>query len=55
MKLAATVEDNSAVAHFTKVAKELGIVLPISFFEKSGNTAFNSVVIIDADGTILGR
>ena len=53
-KLATKTEDNPAIKHFSQVAKELKIVLPISFFEKSGNTAFNTVAIIDSDGTILG-
>lgn len=43
------------ISQFKNVAKELQVVLPISFFEKWGNTAFNSVVIIDADGEILGK
>lgn len=55
MKLATTLEENPAVCHFQKVAGELGVVLPVSFFEKSGNTAFNSVAVIDADGRILGK
>ena len=54
MDLATRTEDNAAVKHFTKIAKELGVVLPISFFEKAGNTAFNSIAMIDADGTNLG-
>ena len=33
---------------FQKVAKELAVVIPVSFFERAGNAAFNSVVIIDA-------
>ncbi|PJX24942.1 N-carbamoylputrescine amidase [Psychrobacter sp. L7] len=53
-KLASSVEDNAAITHFKKLAKALGVVLPISFYEKSGNTFFNSVTIIDADGEILG-
>ena len=53
-KLATTTETNKAVQHFIEVAKELHIVLPISFFEKSGNTTFNTIAIIDADGTLLG-
>ncbi len=53
-KLATTVADNAAIQHFKQLAKELAVVLPISFYEKSGNTFFNSVVIIDADGEILG-
>jgi len=53
-KLATKTEDNPAIKHFSQVAKELKLVLPISFFEKSGNTAFNTVAIIDSDGSILG-
>ena len=53
-KLATTTEMNKAVQHFITVAKELHIVLPISFFEKSGNTTFNTIAMIDADGTLLG-
>lgn len=53
-KLATTVEENPAIRHFKQVAAELSVVLPISFFEKAGNTAFNSIAIIDADGSILG-
>lgn len=52
--LATPLEQNKAVEHFQKVAAELQVVLPISFYEKAGNTAFNSIAIIDADGTILG-
>ena len=53
-KLATSVADNAAINHFKALAKELDIVLPISFYEKSGNTFFNSVTVIDADGEILG-
>ena len=53
-KLATSTQDNPAIIHFSLVAKELKIVLPISFFEKSGNTTFNTVAIIDTDGSILG-
>lgn len=52
--LAKTVEENSAVQHFKALAKKLGVVIPVSFYEKSGNTAFNSVAVIDATGEILG-
>ena len=54
LRLATTVADNRAVNQFTKVARELGVVLPISFFEKANNSYFNSVAIIDADGRNLG-
>ena len=54
LKLARAVEDNPAVRHFSAVARELGVVLPISFFERAGPAYFNSVAILDADGTRLG-
>ena len=54
-QLASTLEECEAVKRFQKVAKELGVVLPISFYEKAGNTAFNSIAIIDADGAVLGK
>ena len=54
MHIANTVEENRAIAHFLPIAKELDVVLPISFYEKVGNTQFNSVAVIDATGEILG-
>jgi N-carbamoylputrescine amidase len=54
LKLARTVDDNPAVRHFSAVAAELGVVLPISFFERAGPAYFNSIAIVDADGTRLG-
>lgn len=54
LRLARTVEDNPAVRHFSAVARELGVVLPISFFERAGPAYFNSVAILDADGSRLG-
>jgi len=51
---AKTVEENDAVKHFAKVAAELSVVIPVSFYEKDGNVLYNSVAVIDADGTILG-
>jgi N-carbamoylputrescine amidase len=54
LRLATSVTDNRAVSHFTKVARELNVVLPISFFEKAHNSYFNSIAILDADGANLG-
>ena len=54
LQLATGVEDNPAIQHFQKIAKELAVVLPISFFELAGRARFNSIAIIDADGTLLG-
>ena len=48
------VEENDAVKHFVKLAAELSVVIPVSFYEKDGNVLYNSVAVIDADGTILG-
>lgn len=47
-------ENNPLIAHFSRLSAELDVVLPISFFEKAGQTYFNSVAIIDADGVVLG-
>lgn len=52
--LATRLEDNPAVKHFAVLAKELGVVLPISFFEKKHQAYFNTVAVIDADGRVLG-
>ena len=53
-QLATPVEENPAILRFRKVAKELSVVLPISFFERDGQVTYNSVAMIDADGEILG-
>ncbi len=52
--LAHSVQENPAIKHFSELAKELQVVIPISFFEKARNSFFNSVAIIDADGSMLG-
>jgi N-carbamoylputrescine amidase len=44
---------NHLLSHFSAVAKELGVALPISFFEKSGAAYFNSLRFIDIDGAVL--
>jgi N-carbamoylputrescine amidase len=54
LQLARSLADNRAVAHFTPIARELGVVLPISFFERAGPAYFNSIAILDADGSNLG-
>lgn len=45
-------DDCVVIKHFQGIAKELGVVLPISFFERSGNCHFNSLVVIDASGEV---
>ncbi len=51
---AVPLQENPAVMRFSKIAGELKVVLPISFFEKKNQARFNTVAVIDADGTILG-
>jgi N-carbamoylputrescine amidase len=53
-KLASPFEGNTLIAELAELAKELGVVLPISFFERAGHTHFNSLAMVDADGTVLG-
>ena len=49
---AQTAEENPAVRHFSRVAAELGIVIPVSFYEKEVNNTYNSVAVLDADGNV---
>jgi len=53
-RLAEQVEHSALLRHFQALAAELQVVLPISFFERSGNAYFNSLAVIDADGKRLG-
>lgn len=46
--------ENRAVRHFQAVAKELSVVLPISFYERKNNARYNSIAILDASGEVLG-
>jgi len=58
------VEDAFALAHpvaahptlerFSGLAKELGVVLPVSFFERAGQAYYNSLALVRADGEIAG-
>ena len=52
--LATEVENNRAVRHFQHVARDLGVVLPVSFYERRNNALFNSIAVIDADGAVRG-
>ena len=51
---AQTREESELLQHFSALAAELKVVLPISFFERAGMAFFNSVVVFDADGKDLG-
>lgn len=47
-------EGHPTIARFQALAKELGVVIPVSFFEHAGQAYYNSVATVDADGTLLG-
>ena len=47
-------EGNPMLAHMSALAKELGVVLPVSFYEDAEVVRYNTTAVIDADGTILG-
>src|SRR5699024_510796 len=53
--LATTLEENPAVNVLRTLAHDFRVVLPVSYYERVGNTTFNTVAVIDADGTILGQ
>ena len=53
-ELATTLEDNPAIRKFQALAKELGVVLPCSWFERANRAFYNSLAMIDADGSLLG-
>jgi N-carbamoylputrescine amidase len=48
-------QNHRTVLRFEALAKELGVVLPVSVFERAGQTHYNTTVIVDADGTRLGH
>jgi len=48
------IDGHPTVQHFQKVAAELNVVLPISVYERANNATFNTVVMVDADGSQMG-
>ncbi len=52
--LARPLEGHPTVEHFRALARELDVVLPVSLFERAGAAFFNSLVMVDADGALLG-
>jgi len=52
--LARPAEDHPTIARMSALAAELGVVLPVSFFERANNAFYNSVIVVDADGRRLG-
>ena len=47
-------EGHPTITRFAALAKELSVVIPVSFFEKANHAYYNSVAIVDADGSVLG-
>ncbi|MEL6568312.1 MAG: N-carbamoylputrescine amidase [Pseudomonadota bacterium] len=52
--LAKPTAGHPAIERFSEVASRLNVVLPVSFFERDGPCLYNSVAMIDADGSVLG-
>ena len=55
LALAEELDGHRTVGRFAALARELGVVLPVSVFERAGNAHFNTTVIVDADGSHLGH
>lgn len=47
-------QDGPTVTHMARVARELGVVIPVSFYERANSAYYNSVMVLDADGARLG-
>jgi len=52
--LAWPADQHPAIRHMQQISRELGVVLPVSFFEREGNQYYNSLAMVDADGSVLG-
>jgi N-carbamoylputrescine amidase len=47
-------EGHPTIGRFSALAKELGVAIPVSFFEKAGHAYYNSLAMVDTDGTVMG-
>jgi N-carbamoylputrescine amidase len=54
-RLALPLQWHPTIEHFRQVAIELGVVIPVSVYERAGMALFNTVVVIDADGKTAGH
>jgi len=52
--LALPAEENPALLRLRSLARELAVVIPVSFFERAGMARYNTVAVVDADGLVLG-
>jgi N-carbamoylputrescine amidase len=55
LALARPLRNHPTIEHFRRLAADLAVVIPVSVFERAGTALFNSVVVIDADGTLAGH
>ncbi len=53
--MAEAVDDSRVIEEMQALAKELQVVLPVSFFEKANRAYFNSLVVIDVDGSVVSH
>jgi len=54
LALAESAKQSPAIAALSELARELGVVVPVSFYEKRGARRYNSVAVLDADGSVRG-
>ena len=54
MRLATSLDESTTIKQMSALARELEIVIPVSWFEQAGTAYFNSVAMIDADGEVMG-
>ena len=53
--LAEPLGDSKVIRRMSTLAKELGVVLPVSFFERDNNAFYNSLVVVDVQGDIVSH
>ena len=53
--LARTLDAQPTIQRMQAIAKEREVVIPVSFFEKSGLAHYNSIAVVDADGRVVGH
>ena len=53
--LAEPISDSKVIQYMSKLAKELGVVLPVSFFERDNHDYYNSLVVVDSDGNVVSH
>lgn len=54
LSIAQPAENHPMLERISRLAKELSVVIPVSFYEKAGQCKYNSIMVIDADGTQMG-